>query len=338
MLSFQTSAAWLPSSHPSAQRLAVSTSYRRRIVSNSYRRRMNNVEEGGVEFASLFHRFEDEYGDASARLVEQLRESYPEITRPGRRTGQALHNICFFVWCCGRNDDPNLTPTLFRAAVLLSAQDDYFDNPRIPAAQKDAFCTATNHALRTDSVHPALERSAQLRELAALWSDVAGTIPRDAPQVRSYWIEKACRLNDAMAAENRAVRKATITYEGYMNTAIHSIGMVYFWATYLAHKHVPESTLREMDPVLLQGAKIVRLCNDLASYRQRKNKENAVTLVGGKCPEVRILRLVVLESRAFREGVEALDVERGVRSVLVRSMIFLREFYQRSDFHRRPAW
>ena len=297
---------------------------------------MKNVE--AVELASLFRRFEDEYGDASVRLVEQLRESYPEITKPGRRTGRALRNICFFVWCCGRDGDQKLIPTLFRAAVLLSAQDDYYDNPRISAAQKESFCTATNHALRTNSFQPAVERSLQLGELTSLWSDVAGTIPRSAPQVRSYWIEKACQLNDAMAAENRAVRRATITYERYMSTAIHSIGMVFIWATYLAHKHVAVTALREMDPVLLQGARIVRLSNDMASYRQQRNKENAVTLVGGSSPGVRILRLVVQESRAFRQGVEALDVGPDVRGVLLRSMDFLREFYQRSDFDRRPAW
>jgi hypothetical protein len=297
---------------------------------------MRKVEE--VEFASLFHRFEDEYGDTSLQLAEQLRASYPDITKQGRRTGRALRNICFFAWYCGRHDDQNVIPTLFHAAVLLSAQDDYYDNSRIAAAEKEAFCTATNHALRTNSAQPAFERSLQLQELASLWSDVAGTIPRSAPQVRSYWIEKACELNDAMVVENRAVKKATLTYDSYMRTAIHSIGMVYFWATYLAHKHVPVTTLREMDPVLLQGATIVRLSNDLASYRQQKNKENAVTLVGGGSPTIRILRRVVQESRAFRECVEALDVGRDVRCMLLRSMIFLREFYQRSDFHRSPDW
>ena len=297
---------------------------------------MMNVEE--VEFASLFHLFEDEYGDASALLTEQLRETYPEITKQGRRTGRALTNICFFVWCCSHDRDRNLIPTLFRAAALLSAQDDYYDNPRISAAQKESFCRATNQALRTNFVQPAFGRSLQLRELTSLWSDVAESIPRSAPQVRSYWIEKACELNDAMAAENRAVRRATITYEGYMGTAIHSIGMVFVWATYLAHKNLPVTTLRRMDPVLLHGATIVRLSNDLASYRQRKNKENAVTLVGGPSPRVRILRLVVQESRAFRKCVMALDVEPDVRAMLLRSTAFLREFYQRSDFDRKPAW
>jgi terpene synthase-like protein len=325
-LSFQTIGAGLLSSYPDARRLAVS---------KSHRRRMKKSEE--AEFALLFHRFEAEYGDASARLAEQLRESYPEITKQGRRTGRALRNICFFVWCCGRNGDRNLIPTLFRAAVLLSAQDDYYDNARIPAAQKESFCAATNHALRTNSVQRAFERSLQLRELISLWSEVAGTIPRSAPQVRSYWIEKACQLNDAMAAENRAVRRATITYERYMSTAIYSIGIVFLWATYLAHKHVPVITLREMDPVLLQGARIVRLSNDLASYRQHRNKANAVTLVGGSSPGMRIRQLVLQESRAFRRCVEALEVGPDVRGVLLRSMDFLREFYQRSDFDRRPA-
>jgi hypothetical protein len=296
---------------------------------------MKKVE--AVEFASLFHRFEDEYGDTSVRLAEQLRESYPEITKQGRRTGQALRNVCFFVWCWARNADQELIPTLFRASVLLSAQDDYYDNRRISAAQKESFCRATNHALRTNSFQPAFERSLQLGELTSLWADIAETIPRSAPQVRSYWIEKACQLNDAMAAENRAVRKATITYEGYMSTAIHSIGAVFIWATYLAHKHVAVTTLRTMDPVLLQGARVVRLSNDMASYRQQRNRKNAVTLVGGSSPGVRILRLVVQESRAFRQCVQALDVGPDVRGVLLRSMDFLREFYQRSDFDRGPT-
>jgi len=306
------------------------------MARNARNSRVKNVEE--VELASLFRQFEDEYGDACVQLVEQFRERYPEIAKQGRRTGRALRNICFFVWCCGRNDDRNLIPTLFSAAVLLSAQDDYYDNPRISAAQKESFCTAINDFLRSNAVQPALEGSPQLRELATLWSDIAGTIPRSAPQVRSYWIEKACELNDAMAAENRAVRRATLTYEGYMNTAIHSIGMVFVWATYLAHKHVPVTTLREMDPVLLQGARIVRLSNDVASCRQHRNSVNAVTLAGGSSPNVRILRLVVLESRAFRQGVEALDVGPDVRGLLLCTTDFLREFYQRSDFDRRPDW
>lgn len=304
-------------------------------MSNAHRRRMKKVE--AVEFASLFDRFEDEYGEASVRLAEQIRESYPEITKPGRRTGRTLRNVCFFVWCWAGDDDRELIPTLFRASVLLSAQDDYYDNPRISAAQKESFCRATNHALRTNSFQPPFERSLQLGELTSLWADIAETIPRGAPQVRSYWIEKACQLNDAMAAENRAVRRATITYEGYMSTAIHSIGAVFIWATYLAHKHVAVTTLRKMDPVLLQGARIVRLSNDLASYRQQRKRKGAVTLVGGSNPEARISRLVVQESSAFRQCVEALDVGPNVRGVLLRSMDFSREFYQRSDFDRRPA-
>jgi hypothetical protein len=297
---------------------------------------MKKVE--AVEFASLFQRFGDEYGDSAARLAEQLRERYPEITKRSRRTGRALRNICFFVWCCSRDDDPELIPTLFRAAVLLSAQDDYYDNRRISATQKESFCRATNHALRTNSFRPGFQHSVQVGELTSLWAEIARMIPRSATQTRSYWIEKACELNDAMAAENRAVKRATTTYEEYMSTAIHSIGMVFIWATYLTHKHVPVSMLREMDSVLLQGARIVRLSNDMASCRQQRTKQNAVTLVGGSSPGVRILRLIVQESRAFRQCVEALDVGPDVRGVLLRSLDFLREFYQRSDFDLKAAW
>ena len=297
---------------------------------------MKNVEE--VQFAPLFQRFEDEYGDAAARLVDQFRERYPEITKHGRRTGQALHNICFFVWYCGDDDDRNLIPTLFRAAVLLSAQDDYYDNSRIAAAQKESFGAAINNALRTNSFQPALEPNHQLRELTSLWSEVAKSIPRREPQVSSYWIEKACELNDAMTAENRLLRRGTITYEEYMSTAVNSIGMAFIWATYLAHKHVPVTTLREMDPVLLHGARVVRLSNDVASCRQDRNKVNAVTLIGGSSPNVRVLRLVVHESRAFRRRLKMFDLAPDVSGALLRSMDFLREFYQRTDFHRRPDW
>jgi hypothetical protein len=326
-LSFQTNAARGLPRHLRARGLAVS---------KSQRRRRKNVDE--VEFASLFRRFEHEYGHAAVRLAAELRESYPEITKQSRRTSRALRNIGFFVWCSCRDGDRKLIPTLFRAAVLLSAQDDYYDNPRISNAQKESFCAATNHALRTNSFRRNFERNPQRRDLTSLWSYVAGTIPRSAPQVHSYWIEMACQLNDAMAAENRAVRRATITYDEYMRTAIHSIGMVFIWATYLAHAHVPLTTVRETAPVLLRGARVVRLSNDMASYRQRRNRQNAVTLVGGSSPGPRILRIVMHESRAFRQCVEALDVGPHVRAVLLHSMNFLREFYQRSDFDRAPAW
>jgi len=305
-------------------------------VSKSHRSRTRNVEE--IELASLFRRFEHEYGHAYARLSTQLRTHYPEITTQTRRTGRAMRNICFIVWCCYREGDPKLIPKLFRAAVLLSAQDDYYDNPRIAAAQKDSFRAAINHALRTNSFRRDFERSLQLRDLTSLWSYVAGTIPRSAPQVRSYWVEAACQLNDAMASEARSHRRATITYEEYMRTAIHSIGMVFLWATYLADKNVPMTTIREMAPILLRGATVVRLSNDMASYRQRRNKVNALTLARGSRPGARIGSLVVQEAEAFRRSVQAVDVGPRVRDVLLCSMEFLRELYQRSDFHRGPAW
>ena len=297
----------------------------------------------GSGFASLFRRFEVEYGRAYARLAAQLRRSYPEITRSERRTGRALRNICFIVWCCFREGDRKLIPTLFRVAVLLSAQDDYYDNPRIATEQKESFCSEINDVLRTSSpiAHrpsPIVRRSRQLRDLSSLWSYVARTIPRGTTERRSFWMETACQLNDAMAAENRSLRRDTISYEEYMRTAVHSIGMIFIWATYLAHEQLPLAALRGCAPVLLQGARVVRLSNDMASYRQRKNKLNALNLMGGGDPEARTRRLVMRESRAFRQRVEALNVGPHVRGVLLHSMNFLRDFYLRSDFHRGPAW
>jgi hypothetical protein len=82
----------------------------------------------------------------------------------------------------------------------------------------------------------------------------------------------------------------------------------------------------------------VRLSNDMASYRQRKNKLNALNLMRGKHPEARVRQLVMRETRAFRQCVETLDVSPRVRDVLLHSTDFMREFYQRSDFHRGAAW
>ena len=306
-------------------------------MSKSRRPHAKNAE--AVNFASLFRRFEHEYGHAYVRLAAQVKQRYPDITKRGRRTGRALRNIGFFVWCSCRDGDLELIPTLFRAAVLLSAQDDYYDNPRIPAAQKESFCAGINHALRTNCFRRHFARTEQLRDLASLWSYVARTIARSAPPVRTFWIESACQLNDAMAAENRAIRRTTtMTYEEYMSKAIHSIGMVFIWATYLAHAHVPVTALGEMAPVLFQGAKVVRLSNDIASYRQRRKRKNAPNLMGGISPESRIRRLVVQGSRAFRQRVEALNVAPHVQGFLLHSMDFLREFYQQSDFDRAPAW
>ena len=290
-----------------------------------------------VELASLFRRFEQEYGAAYLRLAAQLRESYPELTSESRRTGRALRNICFFAWCSCRDGDWKLIPALVHAAALLAAQDDYYDNPRIPTAQKESFCAATNAALRTHRFRRDFPKSRQLRDLTALWSYVARTIPRRSPEVRSFWSEAACQLNDAMVVENRTVRQATITYDEYMRTAVHSIGMVFIWATYLAHERVAMTTVRKVVPVLVRGAKVVRLSNDMASYRQRRNKANAVSLVGGSGAAARVRRLVMRESRAFHESVEALDLEPRIRGVLLHSLDFLREFYRRSDFHRGPV-
>lgn len=293
----------------------------------------------GDELPLLFQRFEHEYGDEYIRLADGLKESYPDITRKGRRTGRALRNICLFVWCYTRAGERDLIPILFKASVLLSAQDDYYDNPSIPTTEKDAFCSAINDFIRARSFHSPTGTSHQVQELTSLWSDVARGTERASPRSYSHWSEKACQLNEAMAAENRAIRRADVTYDEYMRTAIHSVGMVFVWSTYLAHKNVPLSAMRDMDPVLLVGSTIVRLSNDIASYRQAKDKRNAVILLGGEgTAEARVLQLMEQEARMLRQRLHALGVRGDVRRAILRSTKFLREFYQRSDFDRRAPW
>lgn len=286
---------------------------------------------------SLSRRFDQEYGTASVRLAQRLKESYPDVTRRGRRTARALRNICFFVWSYTGDGDSRLIPVLFNASVLLSAQDDYYDNPRIRSSQKETFHAATNHAIRTGSFQSVPGSSRQTRELMSLWSDVARSIRAAPPSLQSYWKEKACQLNDAMARESRAARRTDLGIDEYMHTAIHSIGMVFVWATYFVHKGVPLKTLRDMGPALLLGAEIVRLSNDIASYRRRKNKKNAVTMLGGeRAAERRVIQLITERSDLFRERIDELPVGQDVKRVMLCSTSFLTEFYQRSDFDKRP--
>lgn len=250
-------------------------------------------------FPLLLQRFGQEYGAAYTRLAADLKDSYPDITRKGRRTARALRNICFFVWCYTRHDDKQLIPAMFNASVLLSAQDDYYDNPRISIRHKEAFRATANHGISTGAFRSVPGKTRQTRELLSLWSAVVQSIQSASPLVVSYWKEKACALNDAMATENRIARQTDLGFHEYMRTAVHSIGMIFVWSTYLAHKGVPVSTLREIDPALLVGARIARLSNDIASYRQRKNKMNAVFLLGGgQAAERRVGRLIAQIGRA----------------------------------------
>jgi hypothetical protein len=286
----------------------------------------------------LLRRFEQEYGDSCIRLTDHLKGSYPDLTRRGRRTARALRNVCFFVWWCARNGDERLIPALFNASILLSAQDDFYDNRRIPTLHKEAFCSATNHFIKTGAV-PSIGNSRQTRELMALWSEVAEPIRRASPPVQSYWSQKACQLNDAMSADNRSTMRAAVGFDDYMRTAIHSIGIVFVWSTYLVHKNVSMGTISAVDPILPIGATIVRLSNDMASYHQAKNRRNAVNLLGGgRSAEERVQELIARESRVFRRRLTALSVERDVKRAMLRSTVFLREFYQQSDFDKRALW
>jgi hypothetical protein len=289
-------------------------------------------------FASLFRQFEREYGDACAGLTTELRESYPDITRPGRRTGRALGNICFFVWSYARGGDEHLIPRLLDASVLLSAQDDYYDNRRLPDAQKGAFCASVNLFIETGAFPKVTGSSRQTRELASLWSRVARPIRSARPLLQPVWEDNARRLNEAMEAENRVARTVDVTFDEYMDTAVHSIGVAFVWSTYLVHKDVSPSTLRALDSVMLLGARTARLSNDLASYRQGKRLNAVLLLGGGRSAEGKVKQLIARSNEMLRDELGALPVGTDVRRALLRSIGFLTELYQRSDFDRRSLW
>jgi hypothetical protein len=308
-------------------------------VRRSVKARARSHETRKAGFTRLLPRFELEYGDAAVRLVDRLARNYPDLARDGRRTSRVARNVCYFVWWYTRDGDERLIPALFNASILLSAQDDFYDNRRIPTRLKEAFCSATNQFIGTRSFPSLAGKSRQVRELMAFWSEVAEPIRRAPPAAQAYWRSKACELNDAMAADNRAMTRAPAGFDEYMRTAIHSMGIVFVWSTYLVHKKVSMRTIRALDAILPLGATIVRLSNDIASYRQDKNRRNAVNLLGGgRSAERRVEELISRHDRSFRRRLAALTVELDVKRTILRSTDFLREFYQRSDFDRGALW
>jgi hypothetical protein len=121
-----------------------------------------------------------------------------------------------------------------------------------------------------------------------------------------------------------------------METAVQTVGILLIWSTYLVHKNVPLETMRTLDPVLLRGARIARLSNDIASYRLAKDRHNAVKLLGGGAgAERRVARIVERDAAILKDRLQALRVGADIERAILCSTEFLRAFYVQSDFDRR---
>lgn len=267
-----------------------------------------------------------------SKKIDDLKKKYPEITKQSRRTGKALKNICFFIWYYAKEENDQIVDLLFKASVLLSAQDDFFDNPQISEDRKKEFRYALENVIE-DKSHSLEIQHPQPQELIALWKEVVHEMKKASPQLYSHWKNKVHKLNKAMENEIYLMKKKEIDFDEYMKIATDSIGVIFILTTYLVKKSTSRSILRELEPYLLLGAHIARLSNDIASWRENKNRVNAVSIIREKKdPKKYIAGLITRAQQKLNRGLQQLKIQSEIRQTIQRFTKFLVEFYKTSDF------
>lgn len=275
--------------------------------------------------------FDDVYENYYSKKIQNIKNKYPEITQANRRTGKALKNICFFIWHYAKDESDEIIDLLLRVSVLISAQDDFYDNLQVGDKQKIDFYSSSEKII--EGRRMTNHKSKQCIELLKLWKEIASEVAVAPHYLYSYWQKKATELNKAMIIENNILRQKDITFHDYMENSVYSIGMMFLWASYLAKKDISRVIIGKIDPTLFIGAKIARLSNDVASYRRKKNKINAITTVANeKNPRLYILKLIEKEHNEFNEALSSLQVENTIKDVFKESINFLASFYKKSDF------
>lgn len=281
---------------------------------------------------SISQKFEQEYTDYYIKKVTSLKNKYPEITGGNRRTGKALKNICFFIWSYTKEEDEETIDLLFKASVLLSAQDDFFDNSQISDQKKEEFhSTCTN--MIEENEYRTLNQSRQSQELIILWKEIFQEVRHAPSHLYNFWRKKTQELNDAMQIENHSLKTKKVAFHEYMKTAIDSIGIMFIWATYFTKKDVSKNSLRELEPLLFAGAQIARLSNDIAGHREGKNRMNALnTIEYERKPKKYIFGLLKKEQQEFNKKLREVIVKDDIKYTLKNSTEFLAEFYKTSNF------
>lgn len=278
--------------------------------------------------------FQQDYTNYYSKKINDLKKEYPEITKQNRRTGKALKNICFFIWYYAKEENDPTTSLLFKASVLLSAQDDFFDNLQISERQKMDFYSVVVNLIEGND-HVIVNRNRQIRELIVLWKEIIREMRNASPRLYSYWKKKAWQLNEAMKNEIYIMKRKGIAFGEYMKTAVDSIGIIFIWTTYLVKKNIGMGALQRLEPILLVGANIARLSNDRASWRQNKNKINAVSILKNQKNSTKYVgELIQREKQKLQRGLQKLKGEHEVVRTIQRSTEFLIEFYKTSDFDK----
>ncbi len=276
--------------------------------------------------------FEKEYKDYYLKKIRCIKNKYPEILKKNRRTEKALKNICFFIWACSKEEKNEIVDLMLKASILLSAQDNFFDNSRISNRQKKEFCFICKDVIKRDR-YKIIDKSLQFKELVMLWEEIAKEVENVPSYLRDYWQEKAQKLNEAMEVENHILRKREVAFDEYMEIATESVGIMFVWATYFIKKDISKKELQEIKPILPIGAKIVRLSNDLVSYRKNKNRINAINIVEyKKSSEKYILNMIKKELKEFNKKLKKIKIKEDIEKNIQLSLNFLIAFYKISDF------
>ncbi|MCK4781354.1 hypothetical protein KAS79_00295 [Candidatus Parcubacteria bacterium] len=303
-------------------------------MANSSYQKDKSLSIGENSIRYLYKEFDKEYLNYYKKQVVEFQKKYPDITNKNRRTGKSLKNICFFIWHYTDGEKGKVFDLLFDTSVLLSAQDDFLDNPQIDYQNKEKFHSVCKDLLNGKNCNLTKIDTAQLQELISLWKTIIKKIKNSSSRgVYLYWKKTAEQMNEAMKKEVYLSKNQRVAFDDYIKKAVYSIGAIFIWTTYLIIKKAPISTLEKLKPIFLRGAIIARFSNDICSYRKNKNKINAVNIImNKKNSEKYILGLIRKEKQKLNKDLEGLQIEKWIKQAIQRSTDFLIEFYKNSDF------
>ncbi len=277
--------------------------------------------------------FEKEYKDYYIGKIKDIKSKYPETLKKNKRTEKALKNICFFIWMWTKEEKNETVDLTLKASILLSAQDNFFDNSRISNHQKREFCSTCKSVIQGDK-YEIIDTNLQFKELIMFWEEITEEAEKAPPYLYSYWQEKAQKLSEAMEEENHILKRRKAPLDEYMKMAIESSGIMFVWATYFTRKNISKKALLEIKPILPIGAKIVRLSNDLVGYRKNKDAINAVNIIAGyeKFPMRHVLNIIKKDLKEFDKRLKKIKIKDNTKKNIQSSLNFLVAFYRVSDF------
>lgn len=278
-----------------------------------------------------FKNFELDYNKYFLKKIERIKDKYPEITNKSRRTGKAFKNICFFIWYYAKEEDDRTIELLLKSSILVSAQDNFYDNINISHKEKEKFYYACEEVIKSKE-NKILNENEQFKELIGLWREIRDEAKKSQNYLYKYWQEKSLYMTKSMLVEDSMIKNNQVRFDEYMKVAVNTVGIMFVWANYFLKKHILEEDLRRIDPILIIGAEVSRLSNDLASYRRIKKELNAVTLINRKYPKNYIVNLVEKLDNKFNKDLLKIKIDISIKETIKNSIDFLVNFYKISDF------